>query len=234
MLWHAGHPTSLLSPDWPGATRVAMEEEVGGVCVFVLGACGATACIQAHQGDPAVTERDGRRVGLAACSALGSLPPDGGVQLEYSGPIISGAVIGQWSPAPFSAEAVKNASAFRSKELAVSVPMRPMESAESAKANLDEAEARLAAAQEVGTLTYYYQRIGTNVAALSSRMMNDPSSSCLSWLVLLSSHYRPTSHSHDRLNSRPLRCILSCRPVVAPLLSTASINNACAAAGGRH
>ena len=67
-----GHPTSLLSPDWPGATRLAVEEEVGGVCVFVLGACGETSCIQAHQGDPDVTDRDGRRVGLAACSALSS------------------------------------------------------------------------------------------------------------------------------------------------------------------
>ena len=81
-----GHPTSLLSPDWPGATRLAIEEEVGGVCVFVLGACGETACIQAHQGDPDVTDRDGRRVGLAACSALGSLPPAGGVQLECPPP----------------------------------------------------------------------------------------------------------------------------------------------------
>ena len=89
-----GHPTSLLSPDWPGATRVAMEEELGGVCVFVLGACGDTMAIQGHQGDPAVAERQGRQVGLAACSALASLPDGGGVQLEYSGPIISGAVIG--------------------------------------------------------------------------------------------------------------------------------------------
>ena len=142
-----GHPTSLLSPDWPGATRIALEEEYGGICVFVLGACGETMPIEGHQGNPLVTERQGRQVGLAACSALSSLPSEGGVQLQYSGPIISGAVIGQWLPAPFSAEAVAAASAFRSKEIEVSVPMRPMQSAASAAAVLKAAEARLAAAQ---------------------------------------------------------------------------------------
>ena len=142
-----GHPSSLLSPDWPGATRVALEEELGGVCVFVLGACGETMPIEGHQGDPLVTERQGRQVGLAACAALNSLPPEGGVQLQYSGPIISGAVIGQWSPTPFSPEAVNAASAFRSKEIEVPVPMRPMQSTAAAAAILTEAEARLEAAK---------------------------------------------------------------------------------------
>jgi hypothetical protein len=142
-----GHPSSLISPDWPGATRIALEEEFGGVCVFVLGACGETMPIEGHQGNPFVTERQGRQVGLAACAALSSLPSEGGVQLQYSGPIISGAVIGQWSPAPFSAEAVAAAAAFRSKEIEVSVPMRPMQSVASAAATLKEAEARLEAAK---------------------------------------------------------------------------------------
>lgn len=142
-----GHPTSLISPDWPGATRVALEEEYGGICVFILGACGDTMPMQGHQGDPAVTERDGRRVGLAASAALGGLPTTGGVQLEYSGPIISGAVIGQWLPHPFSQAAVAAASAFRAVELEIPVPLRPMETAAAAQATLKAAEARLEAAK---------------------------------------------------------------------------------------
>jgi hypothetical protein len=144
-----GHPSSLISPDWPGATRLALEDELGGLCVFVLGACGETMPIEGHQGNPLVTERQGRQVGLAACAALSSLPSEGGVQLQYSGPIISGAVIGQWSPTPFSAEAVAAAAAFRSKEIEVSVPMRPMQSVASAAATLTEAEVRLEAAKVI-------------------------------------------------------------------------------------
>ena len=67
-----------------------------------------------------------------------------------SGPIISGAVIGQWSPEPFSPEAVRSVSAFRSKEIEVAVPMRPMETIEDAAATQEQAEARLAAAQASG------------------------------------------------------------------------------------
>jgi len=67
-----------------------------------------------------------------------------------SGPIISGAVIGQWTPEPFSPEAVRSVSAFRSKEIEVAVPMRPMETIEDAAATQEQAEARLAAAQASG------------------------------------------------------------------------------------
>ena len=67
-----------------------------------------------------------------------------------SGPIISGAVIGQWSPEPFSPEAVRSVSAFRSKEIEVAVPMRPMETIEDAAATQEQAEGRLAAAQASG------------------------------------------------------------------------------------
>ena len=51
----------------PGAAREQVDAVCGGTCVFVLGACGETMPAQGHQGDPAVTDRDGQKV--LACRA---------------------------------------------------------------------------------------------------------------------------------------------------------------------
>jgi hypothetical protein len=141
-----GHPSSLISPDWPGSAREQVDEICGGTCVFVLGASGETMPAQGHQGDPAVTERDGRKVrpdvaaplspdlfrssritpshlptfppsppliitasrdlpraiskvGLATAAAIIGIPAPG-TELVYSGPIVSGAVIGDTRECP--------------------------------------------------------------------------------------------------------------------------------------
>ena len=60
-----------------------LEELHGGLSLFVLGACGDTMPVQGHQGDPAVTERDGRRVGYAAAEALEGLLITPGTKLKY-------------------------------------------------------------------------------------------------------------------------------------------------------
>lgn len=111
-----GHRSSLLSPDYPGPARQAVEELCGGTCLFVLGACGETMPVQGHQGDPAVTDRDGRKLGLHAAAAITGMAP-AGTQFGYSGPVVSGAVIGTWDPEPLPAPAVAATQTFRSCEL---------------------------------------------------------------------------------------------------------------------
>lgn len=135
-----GHPSTLISPDYPGACRDQIDAVCGGTCVFVLGACGETMPVMGHQGNPEVTERDGQKLGLAAAAAIAGLPKPGH-QLTYSGPIVSGAVIGAWSPEPLPAAAVARAQAVRSCTLKVLVPIRKLESVESATAVLAAAEA---------------------------------------------------------------------------------------------
>ena len=98
-----GPENSLVSADWPGTTRELLERELGGTSLFLLGACGETGPIEQKQADTNVTERLGRKVGFAALSALEGLRAPA-VELRYSGPIVSGAVIGLWPPHAYEPE----------------------------------------------------------------------------------------------------------------------------------
>ena len=72
-------------------------QEFGGTAMFLLGACGETGPIEQKQADTAVTERLGRKVGYATASVLETLR-EPATELRYSGPIVSGAVIGKETP----------------------------------------------------------------------------------------------------------------------------------------
>eukprot|EP00035_Acanthoeca_spectabilis_P015679 m.314683 g.314683 ORF g.314683 m.314683 type:complete len:312 (-) comp16412_c0_seq3:1728-2663(-) len=137
-----GHPSSLISPDWPGSARDVVNETCGGTCIFLLGACGDTMPAQGHQGDPRVTERDGKKVGLATAATIIGMPT-AGTQLTYSGPIVSGAVIGSWTPSPLPDILVSSLSALRTCTLTVRVPIRQLETSAAAKTRLEQAEERL-------------------------------------------------------------------------------------------
>ena len=52
------------------------------------------------------------QVGLATAAAIVGMPP-AGTQLTYSGPIVSGAVIGAWTPVPLPEESVGRLSVVR-------------------------------------------------------------------------------------------------------------------------
>ena len=61
-----------LSPDYIGAARQVLEEQFGGVAVFLLGACGDTAPVISYAADPAAADRNGRiLVGATAASHRG-------------------------------------------------------------------------------------------------------------------------------------------------------------------
>lgn len=101
ILNYACHPTTLawdntlISPDWVGAMREVIERDEGGPCLFLQGASGDLGPREGFVGDTAVADRNGRKVGYAALSALASMPPPG-TEYRYSGPVISGTAIGTW------------------------------------------------------------------------------------------------------------------------------------------
>lgn len=99
---YACHPTTLawdnelLSPDYIGAMREEIEAATDGApCLFLLGACGELAPALQYEGDVAIADRHGRRLGLAARSSLeGMLAP--GNDLVFDRIVESGAPLGVW------------------------------------------------------------------------------------------------------------------------------------------
>ncbi len=102
---YACHPTTLawqntlISPDYVGAMREVVEQHTGVPCLFLQGASGQLGPKEGFVGDPAVADRNGRQLGFAALSGLESLPPPG-MRFVYTGPVVSGAVLGTWAYRP--------------------------------------------------------------------------------------------------------------------------------------
>ncbi len=98
---YACHPTTLawdntlISPDWVGAMREVVEREAGGLCLFLQGASGDLGPAEGFVGDPAIADRNGRKVGYATMATLATMPPPG-KEYRYSGPVTSGTEIGTW------------------------------------------------------------------------------------------------------------------------------------------
>jgi hypothetical protein len=112
---YACHPTtlawdnSLISPDYVGALRETVEQSTGATCVFLLGACGDLGPRHGFVGDTAVADRNGRQVGYAALSALESMDPPL-TDFAYTGPVVSGATLGTWTPIPQNSERLASAT----------------------------------------------------------------------------------------------------------------------------
>ncbi len=122
---YACHPTTLawdntkLSPDYIGAMRETVEAATDGApCMFLLGAAGEMAPAWQYEGDVAVADKHGRRLGLAVRSTLeGMLEP--GSDLVYEGVVESGAPLGVWRSRPVPA--VSHGIAARRVELSLPV-----------------------------------------------------------------------------------------------------------------
>jgi hypothetical protein len=103
---YACHPTTLawenrlLSPDYPGAMRELIEKQVpDALCLYLHGPSGDVGPRQQYTAELETADRNGRRLGYAALSALeGMLPPR--TQLEYSGVVESGAPLAIWKRSP--------------------------------------------------------------------------------------------------------------------------------------
>ena len=149
------HPTTLgptnrlLSPDYIGAMREVMEDAFGAPCLFLLSPCGDTGPREGFVGDTAIADSNGRRLGFAAAAAVESLLP-AGTQLEYDGPIISGATLGAWKRTRLDPPADDRSFALRSRTLRIDLPIKPHESPDALKAAHDQATRDLEAAQASG------------------------------------------------------------------------------------
>jgi hypothetical protein len=123
------HPTtlawenSLISPDYIGAMREEVERATGAPCIFAQGACGDLGPRVGYVGDPAVADQNGRQLAYAALAALGSMGPPR-EELQYAGPVVSGATLGAWAYAPFTPERLAAASHFEGGAYTVDLPIR--------------------------------------------------------------------------------------------------------------
>ncbi len=128
------HPTTLawentlLSPDYPGATREVVEAATGAPCVFALSPCGDLGPRHGLVGDPGVADQNGRQLGYAALEVLESLDPPG-ADFAYRGPVISGATLGDWRPAPQEAPRVAATQAYAAAKFTVDLPLKSLPTA---------------------------------------------------------------------------------------------------------
>lgn len=99
---YACHPTTLawentlISPDYPGAMRETIEDATEeSPCLFLQGASGELGPVEGFVGDPLVADRNGKQLAYASLSAMNKIP-EPNKRFQYSGPVVSGATIGEW------------------------------------------------------------------------------------------------------------------------------------------
>jgi hypothetical protein len=149
------HPTSLawdnslISPDYVGALRETVEQATEATCVFVLGVCGDLGPREGFVGDTAVADRNGRQVAYAALSALESMDPPL-TDFVYTGPVVSGATLGSWAPQAMSSERLAESAWIAGGRHFVELPMREWPDRAALETDLDEWEAKSAAAYAQG------------------------------------------------------------------------------------
>lgn len=130
LLNYACHPTSLawdnslLSPDYVGEARRTVEQETGAPCLFLQGASGELSPREQYSGDPAVADRNGRMLGLAALAALAAMPPPGAV-MHLDEVVESGAPLAIWRYHPDS-----RATVLQRRRIDVPVGLKPERTAE--------------------------------------------------------------------------------------------------------
>jgi hypothetical protein len=149
---YACHPTTLawentlISPDYVGAMREEVERAMGAPGVFLQGACGDLGPREGFVGDPAVADRNGRQLAYAALSALESLGPPA-TDLQYAGPVVSGATLGTWARVPFSDERWERVARFAGGMYRVDLPLKPRPDRAALQEELEQWQIRQRAAE---------------------------------------------------------------------------------------
>ncbi|MGB4135063.1 MAG: neutral/alkaline non-lysosomal ceramidase N-terminal domain-containing protein [Microbacterium sp.] len=98
---YACHPTtlafhnSLLSPDYVGAARNVVQEEVGVPLLFFQGASGELAPRDQYVEGTEMADRNGRQLGHSILAALNAMSTSG-TELVYEGTVESGAPLALW------------------------------------------------------------------------------------------------------------------------------------------
>lgn len=99
---YACHPTTLawdnraISPDYIGAMRETVEQEIQAPAVFLQGNSGELAPARQYTADTSVADRHGRQLGFAALATLNAMPP-AETQLRFAGTMESGAPLALWT-----------------------------------------------------------------------------------------------------------------------------------------
>jgi len=127
---YACHPTTLawdntlISPDYPGAMRETIEASTGGPCLFLQGASGELGPVEGYVGDTSVADRNGRQLAHAALSAIESLPAPN-TRFEYTGPVVSGAALGEWKHNELPEESSAANTSWQLTRQIIPLPIRP-------------------------------------------------------------------------------------------------------------
>ncbi|MFM7128817.1 MAG: hypothetical protein ACKO0V_05615 [bacterium] len=153
---YACHPTTLawdntlISPDWVGAMREEIERNDGGLCLFLQGASGDLGPRDGFVGDAKVADQNGRQVGFAALSAIATLPPPG-TSKHYSGPVVSGTLIGTWQHQTKTVAEAEKSAIWQWEDLVVELPYRhDLPSLETTRAEREQWQAEEAKARAAG------------------------------------------------------------------------------------
>jgi len=130
--------------------REVVEQATSAPCVFLQGAAGELGPRYGFVGETEVADANGRQLGYAALSALTALPPPGR-ELQYRGPVVSGATLGVWR---YGEATDAEIDTVRTRELVLDLALRDMPTAAELEERLSlwarrEDEAR-AAGDEVG------------------------------------------------------------------------------------
>ena len=127
VIHYACHPTIMawqnqwFTPDYPGAMRKVVEQEVGGTCLFLQGAAGDIGPRAGYTGDLRIYRRMGRILGLEASSValnLDALPR----RERYVGVLQSGAPIALYEDEPQEPET----PILRVTRRSVALPLRKL------------------------------------------------------------------------------------------------------------
>ncbi len=155
---YACHPTTLawkntlISPDYVGALRETVEREAGGICLFLQGASADLGPREGFVGETEIADRNGRQLAYSALSALTALPA-AGTAFQYTGPVVSGAIIGTWQHDALSAAEQSASEVWDWRTVTVDLPYRhDMSNKAETQAALECWLAEEAAAREQGDL----------------------------------------------------------------------------------
>jgi neutral/alkaline ceramidase-like enzyme len=126
---YACHPTTLawentsISPDYVGAMREVIEQATQAPCVFLQGASGDLGPREGFVGDHRIADRNGRQLGYASLSTIEALPPPG-TRFVYTGPVLSGATLGDWRHQPLDADAMQQQATWIVRQWSVDLSYR--------------------------------------------------------------------------------------------------------------
>lgn len=150
---YACHPTIMawenrwLTPDYPGAMRKVVEQQIGGACLFLQGAAGDIGPRAGYTGDLRAYRRAGKILGLAASSValnMNTLPR----RERYVGVLQSGAPIALYEDEAQEPEAPLLRVARRS----VALPLRRLPALDALEAEAEKCRVELVHLRQKGSV----------------------------------------------------------------------------------